>query len=178
MLKPYITKELSGELSSSHLSPTYTTKLTNSNELWILDFKLSHLEESQREDLKKLLQEYRDLFPDVPSRADQIYHEMDVGDAAPVKQHPYGLNPSKQQYLKEEIKCLLENDFIEPSSNSWSSLCILVPKPGRSYRMRTDYIKVNNVTKTDTFPIPRVDACINQVGKAKYVAKFDLLKGF
>ena len=38
--------------------------------------------------------------------------------------------------------------------------------------------KVNNVTKTDTFPIPRMDDCIDKVGKAKYVTKLDLRKGF
>ena len=57
---------------------------------------------------------------------------MHVSDAAPVKQHPYRLNPSKQQYLKNEIKYLLENDFIEPNSSSWSSPYILVPKPDGS----------------------------------------------
>lgn len=44
--------------------------------------------------------------------------------------------------------------------------------------MCTDYRKVNSVTKTDTFPIPRMDDCIDKVGKARYVTKFDLLKGF
>lgn len=44
--------------------------------------------------------------------------------------------------------------------------------------MCTDYRKVNSVTKTDTFPIPRMDDCIDKVRKAKYVTKFDLLKGF
>lgn len=78
-------KELNSELSSSHLSPTNTTKLTNSNVLRNLDSKLSHLEESRRQDLKRLLQEYKELFPDVPSRTDQIYHDVNVGDAAPVK---------------------------------------------------------------------------------------------
>ena len=107
-----------------------------------------------------------------------MYHDVDVGNAEPVKQHPYRLNPSKQKYLKEEIKYLLENDFIEPSNSSWSSPCILVPKPDGSYRMCTDYRKVNCVTKTDTFPIPRMDDCIDKVGKARYVTKFDLLKGF
>ena len=34
------------------------------------------------------------------------------------------------------------------------------------------------MTKTDTFPILRNDYCIDKVGKAKYVTKFDLLKGF
>ena len=43
--------------------------------------------------------------------------------------------------------------------------------------MCTDYRKVNSVTKTDTFPISRMDDCIDRVGKATYVTKFDLLKG-
>ncbi|PFX21819.1 Transposon Ty3-I Gag-Pol polyprotein [Stylophora pistillata] len=73
------------------------------------------------------------------------------------------LNPRKQQYLEEEMKYLLENNFIEPSSSSWSSLCLLVPKPDGGYRMCTDYRKVNSVTKTDTFPIPRMDDCIEKV---------------
>ena len=44
--------------------------------------------------------------------------------------------------------------------------------------MCTDYRKVNFVTKTDTFPIPRIDDCIDNIGYAKYVTTFDLLKGF
>ena len=34
------------------------------------------------------------------------------------------------------------------------------------------------MTKTNTFPIPRMDDCIDKVAKARYVTKFDLLKGF
>ena len=44
--------------------------------------------------------------------------------------------------------------------------------------MCTDYRKVNSVTKTDTFSIPRIDDCIDNIGHAKYVTKFDFLKGF
>ena len=44
--------------------------------------------------------------------------------------------------------------------------------------MCTDYRKVNSVTKTDTFPIPPIDDCIDNIGQAKYVTKFNLLKGF
>ena len=95
-----------------------------------------------------------------------------------LKQDPYRLNPSKQKYLKEEIKYLIENDFIEPSNSSWSCPCIFVPKPDGSYRMCTDYRKVNNLTKTNTFPVPPMDECIDKVGKARYVTKFDLPKGF
>ena len=44
--------------------------------------------------------------------------------------------------------------------------------------MCIDYRKVNSVTKTDSFPVPRIDDCIDNIGQAKYVTKFDLLKGF
>ena len=147
-------EDLSSELSIDSFGPTDTTRLMNTDVLRNLDSKLSHLSESQHQDLEKLLLEFKHLFPDVPTRTDQIYHDVDVENADPVKQHPYRLNPSKQKYLKEEIQYLLEKDFIEPSNSSWSSPCILVPKPDGSYRMCTNYRKVNSVTKTNTFPIP------------------------
>ena len=88
------------------------------------------------------------------------------------------MNPVKQQILREEVQYLLDNDFIEPSQSEWSSPCILVPKPVGTFHMCTDYRKVNSVTKTDTFPIPRIDDCTDNILQAKYVTKFDLLKGF
>jgi hypothetical protein len=73
---------------------------------------------------------------------------------------------------------MLENDIIERCYSDWSSPCILVPKPDGSYRFCTDFRKVNQVTKTDTYPIPRIDDCIDKIGQAKFVSKFDLLKGY
>ena len=156
-----------------------STKLKNSDIFNNLDDKLKHLLQSQRKDLKEILTEYKELFPDVPSQTDMIYHDVDiVNDATPIKQHPYWLSPAKQKSLKEEVEYLLENNLIKPSRSNWSSPCILVPKPDGSYLLCTDYRKVNNVTKSDTFPIPRMDDCIDRIGNTKYVTKFDLLKGF
>ena len=44
-------EDLSSEFSNSYLSPTDTSKLTNFDVLKNLDSKLSHFEESQRQDL-------------------------------------------------------------------------------------------------------------------------------
>ena len=124
-----------------------TTKLSDSDVLRTMDSKLSHLQLSQLQlsqlqDVLDLVNEYAQLFPDVPSRTDMISHDVDIGDASPIKQHPYRLNPMKAKYLDQEIQYLLENDFIEHSQSSWSSPCILVPKPDGSYRMCTDNRKV------------------------------------
>ena len=156
-----------------------SSKLKNSDILKDLDQKLSHLSSDKRLELKQLILEYEHLFPDIPSKTDKIYHDVKLIDGSkPVKQHPYRMNPVKQQILREEVQYLLDNDFIEPSQSEWSSPCILVPKPDATFRMCADYRKVNSVTKTDTFPIPLIDDCIDNIGQAKYVTKFDLLKGF
>ena len=87
------------------------------------------------------------------------------------------MNPLKQKYLQDEVKYLLENDFIEPSQSNYSSPCILVPKSNGTYRMCTDYRKVHS-DKNRLFSKPRIDDCIDKVGNSKYVTNFDLLKGF
>ena len=84
------------------------------------------------------------------------------------------MNPMKLQYLREVIQYLLDNDFIEPSQTDRSSPCIRVPKPDGTFRMCTDKRKVNSVTKTDPFPVPRMEDCIDDIGQAKSVTKFDL----
>ncbi len=80
--------------------------------------------------------------------------------------------------MQEEMAYLLEHGFAVPSSSSWSSPCLLVPKSDGKFRFCTDYRKVNLVTKPDFYPLPRMDDCIERVGTAKFVTKLDLLKGY
>ena len=141
------------------------SKLENSDILRNLNNKLSLLGPSQQEELKQLKHEYEHVFPDIPTRTDKIYHDVIEEDSKPIKQHPYRMNPLKQKYLQDEVRYLLENEFIEPSQSNYNSPCILVPKS-------------NGTEKTNSFPIPRIDDCIDTVGNSKYVTKFDLLKGF
>ena len=153
-------------------------KLKNSSILDNLDQKLNHLDSEKKDEVAKLILEYRHLFPDVPGRTDVLFHDVDVGEAKPIKQPPYRLNPIKKEHMQKEIDYMFKHDIIERSDSEWSSPCILVPKPDKTYRFCTDYRKINAVTKTDSYPIPRIDDCIDRVGQAKYVTKFDLLKGY
>ena len=84
------------------------------------------------------------------------------------------LEPSQQEELKQLIH---EYEHLFPDIPTRTDKIyhdVIV----EDYRMCTDYRKVNSVTKTDSFPIPRIDDCIDKVGNSKYVTKFDLLKGF
>jgi hypothetical protein len=80
--------------------------------------------------------------------------------------------------MREEIKYMLSNGIIRKSKSPWSSPCILVPKSDNTMRFCTDFRKVNAITKDDCYPIPRIDDCIDRIGKAKWMCKLDLLKGY
>ncbi len=105
-------------------------------------------------------------------------HDIDVGDHPPVKQNAYRVNPVKCEIMEKETQYLVENGLAVPSCSPWCSPCLLVPKPDGTSRFCTDYRKVNKLTKSDSYPLPRMEDCIDRIGNAKFVTKVDLLKGY
>ena len=55
---------------------------------------------------------------------------------------------------------------------------MLVSKSDGTLCFCTNFRKVNLLTKTDSFPLPRIKDCIDRIGNSKYVTKMDLLKGY
>lgn len=153
-------------------------RFKNSEILADLDFPLAHLSDSQRRDIKDLISTFPSLFHDVPSCTTVLKHDIDVGNAIPVKQHPYRVNALKRSVMKTEVEYLIENGLAKPSCSPWSSPCLLVTKSDGTARFCTDYRKVNALTVPDCFPLPRMEDCVDTLGSAKFVSKLDLLKGY
>ena len=153
-------------------------KLSNSALLDNLKVKLGHLSVEEQVEMEQLLLSFTKVFGDMPSRTNCCCHDVDVGESTPVKQHPYRMNPINLEQMRKEIDYMMQNHIIEPSSSEWSSSSILVPKPDGTLRFCTDFRKLNSLTKTDLFPLPRIEDCIDRIGSAQYVSKFDLLKGY
>lgn len=170
--------EASCEDMPNHDSALLTGRLKNSEVLADLNSIVGQLSEPQRTELRELIGKYPSLFGDVPSCTHLVEHDIDVGDAKPIKQRFYRVSPEKRKFLDSEIEYMLKNDIAEPSSSSWASPCLLVPKSDNTPRFCSDFRKVNGVTKPDSYPLPRMDDCIDQVGAAKFISKFDLLKGY
>lgn len=152
--------------------------LKNSETSCNLESLLGHLSEPERLELEKLILSFPCLFGDTPTQTSVLVHDIDVGYAQPVQQRFYRVNPEKRKYLDTEIDYMLKNGIAEPSNSSWASPCLLVPKSDNTPRFCTDYRKVDALTKADSFPLPRMEDCVDQVGTAEYVSKFDLLIGY
>lgn len=101
-----------------------------------------------------------------------------MGDGSPIRQCYYRVPFDKRKCLEAEVSYRLENGIAEPSFSSWASPCVLVPKSDNTPLFCSDFCKVNNATKPDAYLLLRMDDCIDHVGSAKSVSKFDLLKGY
>ncbi|KAL6461078.1 hypothetical protein MHYP_G00310440 [Metynnis hypsauchen] len=153
-------------------------RLSNTQALQSITGKLSDLPLAAQSDLKSLIDRFPSLFLDIQSQTSVLQHDIDVNGHPPIKQHPYRVSPHKRALLQQETEYLLENRFAVPSNSPWCSPCLLVPKPDTTYRFCTDYRKVNAITVPDSFPLPRMEDCVDRVGSAKFVTKLDLLKGY
>ena len=150
----------------------------NSDIIKNLDDKLKHLSLEQREQLKAVILEFPDITKDTPGKTSVLNHDVETKGAFPVKQGPYRVNPDKNKIIKQEVEYMLNNELVQPSLSPWSSPVVLVRKENGQYRLCIDYRNVNALTITDSFPLRRVDDCIGKISKAKYLSKFDLLKGY
>ena len=171
--------KLSGDEDDAVVSPDESLlrgQLKNSETLCHLESLFGHLSKGQCVELSALINNYLCLFGDVPTCTHLIEHDIDVGDAQPIHQRFYRVSEQKRQVMEKEIKYMLDNNIAKLSSSSWASPCLLVDKADKSPRFCTDYHKVNRVTKPDAFPLPLIEDCMDQVGSAQFVSKFDLLK--
>ncbi|CAM5179005.1 unnamed protein product [Eretmochelys imbricata] len=72
---------------------------------------------------------------------------------------------------------MLELGVIEESHSQWSSPIVLVPKPDGTTRFCNDFRWLNERSKFDEYPIPRIDELVDRLGNARFLTTLDLTKG-
>ena len=107
-----------------------------------------------------------------------IQLEIDTGDAQPRRQHPRRLPYVAKQEVARQLQTIQEAGIIQPSISPWASPVVLVRKKDGTYRFCVDYRELNAVTKHDTFPLPRIDDLLDQLGNTKFFSTLDLASGF
>mgnify|MGYP003411260331 FL=1 len=61
---------------------------------------------------------------------------------------------------------MLDAGVIEPATSEWASPVVLITKKDGSVRFCVDYRKLNALTVKDTYPLPRMDECLDSLGDA------------
>jgi len=137
---------------------------------------------SEQQQVKDLLEKYKHVFnsslPDglPPSRG--FEHKIETGDAPPVNIRAYPLSLQQLKEQTKQITELLDKGLIRESASSWGSPVLFVKKPNGGWRMCIDYRGLNLKTRKNTYPLPLIQTCIDQMGKSKFLSTLDLTSGY
>ena len=144
-------------------------------------FDLTHLSESERAAVSVFLEEFACCISTEQydfGRTDVVRHHIDTGDARPSRQAPRRLPVHQESDVRAHVDSLLEDGIIKPSSSPWAAPIVVVRKPDNSIRLCVDYRKLNNLTRKDAFPLPRVDDAIDHMTGAQFFSTLDLASGY
>lgn len=104
-------------------------------------------------------------------------HRINTGSAQPIRQKPYRVSPAEREIISEQVE-MLTKGVIQESSSPWAAPVILVKKKDGTWRFCVDYRRLNNVTKKDVYPLPRIDDAIDCLYAASYFSSVDLRSGY
>jgi len=83
-----------------------------------------------------------------------------------------------REFIRSEVTRLLNNDVISPSSSPWRAQ-VLVANRGLKPRLVIDYSQtINRYTYPDAYPIPNIEALVNDIACNKYFSKIDLTSAY
>lgn len=131
--------------------------------------------------LRMLLVRHADLFARHDAdfgRTHLAVHDINTGDAKPIRQPPRRVPLALQPEMEKELKRMLETGVIKPGQSPWASPVVLVRKKDGKIRFCVDYRRLNSVTVFDSYPLPRIDETIDSLSGARYFTTLDLLSGY
>ena len=73
---------------------------------------------------------------------------------------------------------MLAEGVIEPSQSDWMSPIALIKKKDSSICLCVNYRKLSAQSRTDAYPMPRIEDILDRVGKAKFITTLDLTCGY
>lgn len=177
------------KFTTENLNDFYVYSIINENNSERINELLKILSNSTpnefNEDMTNLFREYDDIFAMEQDKMtiNNFYEQkFNLLDGSPVYVKNYRLPETQKDEINRQVNKLIDNNLIEPSSSSYNSPIILVPKKStdntKKWRMCIDYRMLNKKLSPDKFPLPRIDEILDQLGRTKYFSILDLYSGF
>ena len=90
----------------------------------------------------------------------------------------YQMSKNQLLVLHKTLTELLDNGFIRVSNSPATAPVIFVKKHSGGLRFCVDYRRLNEISRKDSYPIPRIDETLRTIVAAKYISKVDVISAF
>ncbi|UYV84336.1 K02A2.6-like [Cordylochernes scorpioides] len=146
-----------------------------------LELDLKDLSEEEARNARAFLKKNQDVFSSGDGnlgRTDLVRHRINTGDARPIRQPPRRLPMAKQEEVTGLLRKMKRDGIIEESNGPWSSPVVLVTKKDGTTRFCVDYRRLNDITKKDSYPLPRIDDTLTTLAGSSWFSTLDLKSGY
>jgi len=139
-----------------------------------------NLTEEQKCTIMKLVEEYQDVFSDVPKITHLIEHKIQLTTKELIRSNSYKLSYRLTEAVDKEIDELLRLGVIEPCEGSaYDSPIVVVQKRDiEQIRLCVNYKRLNVATIFDPEPMPETEDILVKLAGCKYFSSTDCCKGY
>ncbi|MBW0561313.1 hypothetical protein O181_101028 [Austropuccinia psidii MF-1] len=111
----------------------------------------------------------------------ELYLDVERPYPPTLRRPPYPAILETKKEIEKHINELLDMDVIRKIGHNEiveiTTSVLITWHDGKS-RLCGDFRALNNYTKADRYPIPRIPHALDKLAKAKYITKMDCMKGF
>ena len=132
----------------------------------------------QGTEMKKILQEFPDVFTDLPGKTDLVECDIKLTSTDPVKVKQYPMPYSMTEEVKKEVQQMEKMGVIEHSESPYSFPIVMVKKKDGTNRCCIDFRQLNRITLFDAEPMPNAEEMFAKLAGHKYFSRLDLTKGY
>ena len=98
--------------------------------------------------------------------------------STPVNLRPYRYSPIQKNEIEKQIKELLAQGVIQPSTSPFASPALLVGKKDLTWRLCVDFRHLNAMRVKKKYPLPVIDELLDELAGAKWFTCLDLRAGY
>ena len=134
----------------------------------------------QQRDLRRLIEEYQEIFSkegNPISSTSLVEHEI-LTTGPPIRLTFRRQNPVIKDIEQQQVKKMLCDEVVRPSTSPWASPVVMVKKKDGSMRFCVDFRKLNDATIKDAHPLPRIDNTLESLYGSQYFTTLDLKSGY
>ena len=100
-------------------------------------------------------------------------------DCKPVATKSRRQTPDNEKFITGEVKRLLHEGIIEPSSSPWRAQVLVTTNERHKKRLVVDYSQtINKHTYLDAYPLPNLEKMVEKISKYKYYSTLDLKSAY
>lgn len=162
-------------------APSEPSQQPEDPDAWMNRIKCAQFPEEKMKRIKAVLRKCKDAFAlseDDIGLAKTVEHRIPLKDDKPVSQRCRRVPPAQLPALKEHLKDLLRKGIIRESKSEYASPIVIVQKANGKMRKCVDYRQLNEKIRKDAYPLPRIEECLDYLGKATMFSTMDLKSAY